>query len=266
MIPDKFDWLSARELADALARSETLAKKFVEMVGPNDLIVDLACGTGANYRYLDRFFSSRHQWLGIDFDPQALQIASQCLPSDRASFRQVNLASELQQVPAGAGIAITASAFLDITSEDWLAQLASHCRTMPLLISMSVVGQPEWQPSHDLDELIRQQIERHQRSDHGFGPSLGPDAAGRLAKLLGEYGCQVTLQSSDWVLDFADSSLVAMLIGGVSKRVQSFYESNDLHTLELVQGWEESRRNQLQQGNVRVTIRHLDLLSLPTMQ
>ncbi len=251
------DWLAARETADVRSRSKELAKAFALRVGPDDLVVDLGCGAGANFRYLDRYLASNQKWLGIDCDDEALSQAAARVPTARVTFERMNLATDLQRVPFGQSFAVIASAFLDIASRHWLTQLANHCRDNPLLIAMSVASQPEWHPVDDLDEPIRSRIESHQRSDHGFGLSLGADAAPYLAEQLRAHGCQVTLCQSDWILGPADHSLIAMMISGVARRVASVHDSID------AQEWARLRRNQLQRDELRLVVKHVDLLSIP---
>ncbi len=250
-------WLAAREIADVRSRSKELAAAFAALVGPDDLVVDLGCGTGANFRYLDRYLAPNQKWLGIDHDDEVLSQAAVRVPTARVAFERMDLATDLRSVPLGQSVAVTASAFLDITSNNWLTQLASHCRDTPLLIAMSAASQPEWHPMDDLDEPIRRRIETHQRSDHGFGTSLGPDAAQRLVELLRTYGCQVTLRRSDWTLAPEDRSLIAMMIRGVARRVASMRDSIDVNE------WESRRRDQLQRGELRLVVKHVDLLSIP---
>jgi Methyltransferase domain len=251
------DWLAAREAADARSRSDELATAFARVLGPDDLVVDLGCGTGANWRYLDPFLVSSQKWLGIDQDSEMLNQMMARLPRGRFKFEKMNIVTDLRRVPAGNGVAVTASTFLDITSEDWLTQLADHCHDSPLLVAMSAAGQPEWDPVDELDEPIRSRIESHQRSDHGFGLSLGPDAAQCLSEQLRAVGCQVTLRQSDWKLGPQDYLLIEMMIGGVARRVENSNDRLD------VRGWANLRRSQLQQNELSLVVKHLDLLSIP---
>lgn len=258
MTKSAVEWLAARELADSRSRSTMLAKAFADAVRPDDLIVDLGSGTGTNIRYLERYLSSKQKWLAIDNDSVLLEQASVRLPRDRVTFATRNLASDLQSVPSGPGVAITASAFLDITSKEWLVQLAHHCCDSPLLIAMSAASQPIWHPIDEFDEPIRLQLDTHQRADHGFGPSLGIDAVQFLAQQLRDQGCHVTLRPGNWTLDSSDDALISLMINGVMRRVQVGPNALDAH------GWQQRRQDQLQSGELRLVLKHMDLLSLPS--
>ena len=251
------DWLAAREPVDAHSRSRELATAFAAIVAASDLIVDLGCGTGANFRFLDTYLGPMQRWLGIDNDIDLLKRAAACLPKDRVALKEMNLATDFQQVPFGKGFALTASAFLDMTSKPWLTRLAAHGCETPILIAMSTSSQPLWRPSHHLDEAIRLRVESRQRSDHGFGPSLGTDAANFLADLLRDAGCQVTTRESNWTLGPADRFLIAMMIEGVARRAQSIDASIDSSD------WASMRKDQLLQNQLRLVVKHTDLLSIP---
>ncbi len=251
------DWLTVREIADSRFRSKELATAFAEVICPDDLVVDLGCGTGANIRYLDHYLSRMQNWLAIDNDSDLLDQASARRPRDRVTFKVLDVAIDLQRVPFGPGVAITASAFLDITSRDWLVQLAHYCRDTPLLIAMSAASQPVWHPTDEFDEPIRSRLETHQRANHGFGPSMGTDAVQFLAEQLRKQGCHVKLRQSNWKLDSSDDALISLMISGVTRRVQSVPNAID------AQGWQRIRQDQLLSGELRLVVQHLDLLSFP---
>jgi hypothetical protein len=94
----------------------------------------------------------------------------------------------------------------------------------------------------------------HQKSDHGFGSSLGQNAAQFLAEQLRIFGYQVTIGHSDWTLGPNDSPLIEMLIGGVARRVGAMNDPID--TSE----WVKLRRKQLQHGVLRLVIKHVECL------
>lgn len=253
-------WLAVRERTDARFRSKELAQAFASVIRAEDHIVDLGCGTMANMRYLDPFLGLNQKWIGIDKDSCMLGRAKEWIQEDRVRFQMLDLATELVRLPAGQGYAFTGSAFLDLTSKEWLDRFAAHSKKTPLLIAMSTAGQPMWTPVDTLDEPIRQRIELHQRSDHGFGPSLGADAACYLAEQLQSQGCDVILRETNWELDSRnpqDHEMISMMIEGVKRRVQSVQDPVD------AQVWADRRRLELLKAELRLTVRHLDLLSIP---
>ena len=145
------------------------------------------------------------------------------------------------------------------SAADWLAAreaVDARSRSNELATAFAAVVGPDALVD-DLDEPIRSRIETHQSADHGFGDSLGPDAGQYLAEKLRAQECQVALRQSDWKLGPADHSLIAMMIGGIARRVASMHDSID------AQEWAKLRRNQVKRGELSLTVKHVDLLSIP---
>jgi len=127
--------------------------------------------------------------------------------SERASTierRVLDLARELPEGCAWSGI--TAAALLDLTSAAWLDRLARWCRGVPVLVALSVDGRLAWQPEEPEDAAVRARFFAHQRTDKGFGPALGADAARYLALRLEAQGQRVFLERSDWRLGPPDGA------------------------------------------------------------
>ena len=75
------DWLQQREPFDAAARSAAEARLRIRQrlarscptAGAPLRLIDLACGTGANLRWLAPQLSGRQQWLVVDHDAALLR-------------------------------------------------------------------------------------------------------------------------------------------------------------------------------------------------
>lgn len=251
------DWLAVREVQDGHSRSRELAVAFARFVDVSDCVVDLACGTGSNYRYLRPLLHSEQQFLCVDNDAIVLNEAQAMTPHESVRFERRDLAGDLDRVPSGPGFVATASAFLDITSPTWLDALAMHFRDTPLLVAMSASGNLRWEPEHHADEAVEACLQEHRRSDFGFGDSLGTEAAGFLADRLRSLRCDVTMRQTDWHLDAKSLPLIEMMVGGVTRRLRAMGCSVD------VDGWEMKRCEQLRGGALRLTVPHVDLLSVP---
>src|SRR5689334_5888016 len=72
------DWLALREPVDHEARSLRLARFVARAVstGQGTSVLDLACGTGSNLRYLYHHLGRPQRWLLIDHDPVLLEHAA----------------------------------------------------------------------------------------------------------------------------------------------------------------------------------------------
>jgi SAM-dependent methyltransferase len=251
------DWLRLREPYDHAARSASLAARFAAAVGHAPRLIDLGCGTGSNLRYLAPRLSAGQQWLCIDHEPALLAEARASLAqSGRAvRFEASNLAWGLPDLAGWTGV--TASALLDLASAAWLDRLARWCAGLPVLMALSADGRLSWRPEAPEDKTIRERFAAHQRSDKGFGPALGPDAARYLARRLEALGQQVVFERSDWRLGPAHAPLLSATLEGWIGTVQEVRHD------QLIKHWAEVRRRQLAAGQLHLTVGHVDLLALP---
>jgi SAM-dependent methyltransferase len=252
------DWLALREPYDRAARSGALADRFADALGPAPDLIDLGCGTGANLRYLAPRLAREQRWLCLDRDVELMTRAEAARSGfkSKVRFAVLDLASDMDTL-ALEGAGVTASALLDLTSAAWLDQLAGRCERSPVLMALSFDGRLSWQPALDEDDLVLARFVAHQRTDKGFGPALGPDAAAHLAERLATQGHRVETAACDWRLGPADRPLVETMLEGVIAAAAAIEQDRRLAQ------WAESRRRQLDRDHLGLTVGHVDLLALP---
>ena len=248
------DWLRLREPYDHAARSPALAARFADAVGPTPRLIDLGCGTGSNLRYMAPRLPAGQSWLLVDHDPALLAQARRALPDTDIRVQALDLAHALPDLGTCTGI--TAAALFDLASATWLDRLARWCRGRPVLIALTFDGRLSWQPPDDADDAIRASFLAHQRTDKGFGPALGADAARSFARRLEADGHRVAIASSDWRLGPADAPLLAATLEGIVGATAEVDRPSE--------AWVALRRRQLAAGQLRLTVGHVDLLALPT--
>jgi SAM-dependent methyltransferase len=258
------DWLTLREPYDRAARSSALADRLASALGSAPRVVDLGCGTGANLRYLAPKLAQQQRWLCLDRDRDLLARAEAAFGRWRSEsewqgevrFAALDLATGLDSLTLD-GAAVTASALLDLASAAWLDRLAERCRRAPVLMALSFDGRLSWHPALAEDALVGDAFLQHQRSDKGFGPALGPDAAFHLASRLEAVGQRVATEASDWRLGPADRALLEATLNGVIAAAAEVQDDQQLAT------WANQRRRQLAQGDLGLIVGHVDLLALP---
>jgi SAM-dependent methyltransferase len=278
----RFDptWLALREPYDHAGRSPALAERFVAAVGQAPHLLDLGCGTGSNPRYLAPRIPGPQRWLCVDHDPALLESARAALRdwgdgrgwpnrSDGDALilgrpgGEVRVTFALRDIARGGlpendGVAgLSASALLDLTSAVWLDAFAARYRGTPLLMALSFDGRLLFEPPAPDDAEICRRFVAHQRTDKGFGPALGPDAAAHLAESLTGTGCAVRLEQSDWLLGPDDRALLQATLAGIVAAAREVAEDPRLEQ------WATLRGRQLAAGELRLTVGHLDLLALP---
>lgn len=246
-------WLTLREPADARARDAALLTRAVRLVRPGAALLDLGCGTGATVRAFAARGASGLNWQLLDNDPALLAQAAATHP--QATTHVVDLA-DIDALPLEGVQLVTASALLDLVSEDWVARFAARLARarLPFYAVLSYDGRMHWDPAAPMDAEVTAAFNAHQRSDKGFGPALGPDAADTAAGFLRDHGFEVTLGQSPWRLGPEDAALHEVLLAGIADAATEA-------GCAAAAGWLTRRRGDL--ANLRAEIGHVDLLAVP---
>lgn len=301
------DWLQQREAFDTAARDTAasrlaLATRLQAWRPPGGAplrVIDLACGTGANLRWLAPRLGGAQQWLVVDHDAGLLRRWPALLPGHtrppaaggdqglpllqlqgrgfeaQIVRRQLDLARALESLPWPAAQLVTGSALLDLVSAAWLQRLVSAVTAArgALLMALSVDGRHRWAPGDEDDAAVGALFEAHQQRDKGFhGPALGAAAAPALVAALRGSGYRVHSARSDWVLDGRRSAtaraLQSALVDGIAQAAgeQASEQASDWRgdkraSAHRVRAWQQRRQARVGQCVLRVG--HLDVLALP---
>jgi len=255
------EWLAMREAADHRARDKTLLSALAGHLlrCSRAQILDLGCGTGANFRGITDSLPVPQSWRLIDNDHALLDVARMlCRPdaSRQLVFEAADLRHDLALLLASPYDLVTAAALFDLVSESWLAEFVKilSARRIPLYAPLIFDGAMSWKPPHPADQDVVAAFARHQHGDKGFGPALGPAAASSLAAKLEHAGYAVQCASSPWLLGPDDQQLIAATTMGV---VQAVHEMKYLSVADT-EGWKTDRRM-----CTACSIGHVDLLALP---
>jgi SAM-dependent methyltransferase len=258
------DWLALREPADTAARSEALTRLAGQRLARRGQVraIDLACGTGANVRYLAGRLPLPATWTLVDHDPALLaearrRLASGPLGDDYTlTARQADLSPLDATLVSGYDL-VTAAALLDLVSTAWLPRLARACRAADavVLLALTFDGRVECVPPHPDDELARGLVLRHQRRDKGFGPALGPDATSVAEACFATEGFTVRTAHSDWMLE--SPRLQRELVAGWARAAIEI----DPSQAAAIAIWEQRRLAHVLEGRSRIRVGHRDLVA-----
>lgn len=277
-------WLRLREPADSAARSASLTHAIAgTMVASEPVhVLDLATGTGSNLRYLVPRLPGRQRWLVVDRDSALLALVPALTSSwgmarhyevrTRANgcvirgeglechveTMQLDLGTHADvEIFAGCHL-VTASALLDLASEGWLSALAAHCRAAgaAALFGITYNGCSSCSPVEPEDDMIRDLLNRHQKTDKGLGgPAAGPDAAGCAARSFEEVGYLVRREPSDWALGSAENELQRRLIEGWAEAAARMAPGD----ASMIARWRDRRIAHVDADRSRVVVGHLDV-------
>jgi SAM-dependent methyltransferase len=265
------EWLAMREPLDAAAREATLAERLSDLVLDTATCrcLDLGCGTGANLRYLAPLIPVAQEWVLLDSDEHHLEQARALAASTRGSVpaelsvvtRRVDLAQNLDVLCLEKVSVVTASALLDLVSSAWLTRLLQRCcaHKVIVLFALSYDGRIDLTPCEPDDEAVRNLVNRHQRTDKGFGPALGPAATGCARTCLEEQHYQVESAPSDWVLGPSHARVQECLLRGW---VQAAMEVAPWEQARC-ERWLRRRLGYLEQGLSLMRVGHQDLMGWP---
>lgn len=302
-------WLQQREPFDALARNTAaprlqLQARLAGIRPPGGAafrVIDLACGTGANLRWLAPVIGGSQQWLVVDHDaallqhwPQAvagqqagqhagqLAVSEGPAPEGRGDFQgralqlsgdgfqaavvrqRLDLARSMDDLPWRSATLVTASALLDLVSAAWLQQLVATVTDAraALLVALSVDGRHAWSPADPDDAAIAASFAAHQRRDKGFGgPALGAAAAPALVEALRAAGYQVHSARSDWRLDGREGAAALAMQQAMVDGLGVAAQEQAPATAACVRRWQQRRRALAARSTLQVG--HLDVLALP---
>jgi len=295
------DWLQQREPFDAIARTAAalrLGLPALAALHPDRStpwrVIDLACGTGANLRWLAPRLGGSQQWLVVDHDVALLQRWPACLAAAAGLARgttvaraqsagpldeplsfggpgfataivrhPLDLASHLEALPWQAAHLVTASALLDLVSAAWLQRLvaAAVSARVALLFALSVDGRHRWMPRDRHDATVGALFDSHQGRDKGFGPALGARGASELRRVLRAAGWRVRTARSDWLLDGRADPRARALQRAMVDGIAAAACEQEPAAGATVRAWQARRNAWAANGSLRVG--HIDLLALP---
>jgi hypothetical protein len=275
------EWLRLREPLDAASRDPGSSATLERDRGGVLEVVDLGAGTGANLRYLAPRLGGAQNWLLLDDDPRVLgavetelslwgklQSAQLTGSGDdlvvhgagfqcRVHRRRFDLAAQLNEIALPDHALVTASALLDLVSASWLQALAVRCRAARarLLFALTYDGRMMCSPSEPEDAMVSVLFNRHQTTDKGFGPALGPAAATTSARIFSELGYEVTARESDWRLQAGDRVLQTALVGGWMQAALDIAPQEE----DTLRAWHHRRLEHIEHGRSALVVGHIDL-------
>lgn len=281
-------WLQQREPFDIAARDPLLLRRFVRTLvaaRPRGALrlLDLAAGSGAQLRALAPHFERDQHWTLLDHDPALLAAQRDALAAWAAqrgdgfesssttvrhgplqwqvAQRAFDLAGDLATLDLCAFDGIVTTAFLDLVSADWLDRFVArlHAARRPLWATLSVDGHRAWSPTEADDATLNAAFARHQAGDKGFGPALGGEAVTVLADRLRSLGWEVSTARADWHIAPRDTAMLHRLareLAAVATDARPLLQPT-------AAAWLMRRAVQIEAGELRAEIGHLDLLALP---
>lgn len=259
-------WLTLREPYDRRARNGAVLDAVAAWAAQRSsvAVVDLACGLGSTLRTVSERLPARQNWRLVDNDLSLLARASGLArpPDLTVTAVPVDLARDLEAALDGPIELVTTSALLDLVSHDWLDRLAteSAARRLPVYAALSYDGLATLDPVDPVDAAVIDAVNQHQRSDKGFGPALGPEAAATAPGRFEAIGYTVVQGASDWVFSPRDTEIQTEVLTGWAVAAR---EIGDPPIGEII-NWLARRRDHIAAGRSSMRVGHVDFFARPT--
>lgn len=285
-------WLALREPADHTARSSTLvalaADALARRPGATTSLFDLGSGAGSNLRYLLPRLGPSQDWHLLDHDASLLDVAvartrdwasgagldvlpgAHGLALGRGS-RHATIATRpcdlarlgaavFRDSNAGATL-VTGAALLDLTSPEWMEGLAARCADAGavVLFALTYDGRIACDPVDSGDEVVRVLVNRHQRTNKGFGEAAGPDASTVVTAHFRARGYVVHRATSDWRLEPDAAALQRELVDGWAHAAADMAGQDR----PAILAWRDRRLAHIDAGRSRIVVGHEDLAGWP---
>ncbi|MEK0085211.1 class I SAM-dependent methyltransferase [Benzoatithermus flavus] len=260
------DWLDLREPYDAAACSSFLRDHLVAWCHGRETlrIVDLGAGTGAQLRRLSPRLGTGQHWILVEHDPALIAAGGARLAAVGVSWRYrcLDLARDLEALATERADLIAASALIDLVAAPWLGRLLAlrAAAGAALYLTLCYDGRMVWEPADPGDAEIAALVDRHQRTDKGFGPALGPEAAASVREALAGLPGELLTERSDWRLGEGDAAIQTALLAGYLEAAAAIAAPA---ARRRIAAWGERRARLVASRRSRLTVGHLDLLFLP---
>lgn len=256
-------WLALREPVDHAARNQDIISALKENFKEKTAlaITDIGSGTGSTIRALKPALDKKINWHLIDYDDALIEVAKKEAGSDNVEFTLADLSKSLDSIFSNAPDIITTSAFLDLVSSDWLEWLVNEVtsRNLPFYAAITYDGRAGCAPKFKADQDVIEAFNMHQKTDKGFGPALGPDAADTAIKLFENAGYKVQSGQSDWQGTHKHKEFQKMLLDGW-KIAASEIEPEQKQAFDE---WLTDRNTLIHNGIGSLFVGHKDFIAFP---
>lgn len=274
------DWLALREAADFASRSQPLAQLASEWLSARTQtpqVADLGCGRGSNMRFLAPRLGGPQRWKLIDHDPVLLEQAEQrgrdlCDTQGQPVVVETHCGSleALEQIPLDGVDLVTASALLDLVSQQWIDLLVKRCaeQHQGLLIALSVTGgwhfiDPQGAPVlDDEDHWLLAMFTAHQQRDKGLGEALGGQAHEALVEALEKARYRVEQAVTPWQFAAGNRDFQPLMMTLLEGWAEAATEQAP-DAAARIATWLHQRQQAVAKGELGVWVGHRDLFAVP---
>jgi hypothetical protein len=170
----------------------------------------------------------------------------------------IDITRQIEGALDGPADLVTTSALL----ADWLDRLAAEIVSRGLLVYAALTndGRVIFEPADLGGAGIIVAVDRHQRTDEGFGPPLGPDAGFEAIACFRALGYPIVHGASVWSLSRHDLDIQIALLAGWATASRE----NDGRELAEINSWLKRRPDHVASGRSSIRVGDIGLFACPT--
>jgi hypothetical protein len=124
-----------------------------------------------------------------------------------------------------------------------------------LLFALTYDGRVHCRPVEPDDGAVIALVNLHQRTDKGFGPALGPAAAGAAAAEFSRVGYRLRRARSDWHIDATEPALQIALLEGWARAASDMEPGS----AAVIDAWLRRRLRHVARNRSSLSVGHEDL-------
>jgi hypothetical protein len=136
--------------------------------------------------------------------------------------------------------------------------LAGRCRAVgaAALFALSYNGWSTCSPAEPEDDLVRDLLNRHQRTDKGLGGrAAGPEASALVARCFTDAGYHVRAERSDWSLGLPENELQRQLVAGWADAAIELMPGE----ADTIDDWRRRRYGHIDTKRSQIVVGHDDM-------
>jgi hypothetical protein len=132
---------------------------------------------------------------------------------------------------------------------------------VPLYAALNYDGRVALTPPSRHDEAVIAAVNRHQATDKGFGPALGPAAARAALERLRGLDFAVIEGASDWQLGTSDRDIQMAMLAGWAEAAGEIGVA-----APVLAEWLAERRAHVAAGRSTMRVGHIDFFASPIVR
>ena len=253
-------WLLSREKIDSISRNKKAIEKINKYtsISKNLNIIDLGCGTGSNFRYLNPKIVKKQSWKMVDISHLSLSYLKKNIKHSQKiqniTYKKIDIIKQIEKIDFKNFDIVTGSALLDIMPKEWFINFLNINKSTKIIyFTINYDGNFKFYPKHKDDDNIVRLFNQDQMSDKGIGKkAVGPKCTQIIDQLF-QRTHKTYVFNSNWVVE-KNKNMQKMFI--------SFCEDIISKNKKNYEDWLNYRKEKIKSNKSILKLQNKDFLAL----